>query len=60
VHFVAMAQRLPIDQFETRVVDFLHSLLESFPRPWIVQLEDGKLDFLTQEETQKLKKQLAW
>ena len=55
-----MAERYPIARFEARVVDYLQNLLESFPRPWIVQLEDGKLEFLSRTETEKLKRDLSW
>jgi hypothetical protein len=59
-HFEGLADRFPLGHFEARVVEFLQHMLESFPRPWIVQLEDGKLDFLSEEETTALKAHLNW
>ncbi|KAI7385021.1 hypothetical protein KC336_g18066, partial [Hortaea werneckii] len=45
------ATQHPIFQFESDVLGFLHALSESIERPVLVQLEAGRLDGMSTEET---------
>ncbi|KAK4984418.1 hypothetical protein LTR66_008511 [Elasticomyces elasticus] len=50
-HLDELALHFPIADFEDRIVSFLEALLKSMPTPILTQLEAGKLDGLTQQET---------
>lgn len=47
-----VAIEFPIGPFEASILDFLDALSKSIPKPLLVQLESGKLDGMSEEETQ--------
>lgn len=51
-HLETVAAAFSIIGFEQSVLEFLSALSKSIPEPVLVQLESGKLDGMTEEETQ--------
>jgi hypothetical protein len=51
-HLETVAAAFSITEFEESVLDFLSALSKSIPEPVLTQLESGKLDGMTEEETQ--------
>ena len=50
-HFEALAAKFPVSSFEVLLLKFLDALFKSISKPVLVQLENGKLDNMTEEET---------
>lgn len=50
-HLESVAARFPIVDFEKKIVDFLHALSVTIAKPVLVQLEEGQLDGMSEEET---------
>ena len=49
-----MANDLSITEFERRLIDFLDKMLMGQSRPFLLQMESGKIDGLTRKETKEL------
>lgn len=45
---------------EETLVELLTMLHEAFPMPILMQLENGRVDGLTTEQTAELKKKVGW
>ena len=50
-HLEAVAATFPISTFETSLLKFLEALSKSSPKPVLVQLEAGKLNGMTEQQT---------
>ena len=50
-HLETVAAAFSITEFEESVLDFLSALSKSIPEPVLTQLESGKLDGMTEDET---------
>lgn len=48
----ALSERHPIAEFESALLKFLEAISKSLPDPVLIQLENGKLDGMTEQETQ--------
>ncbi|RAL08430.1 uncharacterized protein BO97DRAFT_398179 [Aspergillus homomorphus CBS 101889] len=59
VHIQSMSNKLPTAQLVSAVFDFLIDLMKSLNPPVLLQLERGKLDGLTREETRRLKDKIG-
>lgn len=51
VHFETLAAKYPVHSFEQSVLDFLEALSSSLPQPMLTQIENGKLDGMSEHET---------
>ena len=49
-----MANDLSITEFERRLIDFLDKMLMGQSRPLLLQMESGKVDGLTRNQTKEL------
>jgi hypothetical protein len=47
-----VAAKFPIDKFESSILEYLEALSKSISEPVLLQLESGKLDGMTEQETQ--------
>lgn len=54
-----MAINLPVARFEDDVTKFLEGLLDSQPKPLLVQLESGKLNGFSRRETRALQQRIG-
>lgn len=52
LHLENVAAQFPVATFEASMLAYLDALSKSIPRPLLVQLESGKLDGLSENETQ--------
>lgn len=52
-HLEAVANAHPPAAFESTLLDFLQAMSKSLPTPVLIQLENGKLDGMTEQETQE-------
>lgn len=50
-HLMVLATHLPADRTEASIVDYLGDMSKAIPAPVLVQLEHGRLDGLSEEET---------
>ena len=55
-----LAEELPLATFEDDVVRFLRDLLFAHPKPFLVQVEEGKVAGLSRKETTVLKDEVRW
>ncbi|KAI9844489.1 MAG: hypothetical protein M1837_005572 [Sclerophora amabilis] len=54
-HLKHVSQRFPLHEFEAKLLEFLKGLTTIHPKPILIQLESGKLDEMTTEETEAFK-----
>lgn len=47
-------KKYPMAEFEDDILEFLEAMLHSIPAPDLTQLEAGKLDGLSRQETEDL------
>ncbi len=55
-----VAHNLPLSTFEDTVMTFLERLLSAYPKPSLVQLEAGKVDGLSEEQTRTLQRKVGF
>jgi len=53
-HLEELCRSLPLFRFEERVLAYVEALLDCGQKPILIQLERGKLDNLSEDETAKL------
>lgn len=55
-HLAALAELNPMRQFSETVLQYLEALSKSIPKPVLLQLENGKLDGLSEQSTKQFLK----
>lgn len=60
IHLEGISNEFPFFQFEGIVIDFLLNLMKRLEPPVLVQLERGKLNGMTNFETQMLKRRVGF
>lgn len=52
-------RQFPPKQFELRVLQYLRSLHDMLPRPDLQQVEDGKIEGLSEQESQAMLRRMG-
>ena len=55
-----LGQELPLATFEKDVIGFLKDLLFAHPKPFLVQVEAGKVDGFSRRGTKEVKSKARW
>ncbi|KAI9707266.1 MAG: hypothetical protein M1836_000226 [Candelina mexicana] len=58
-HLADVSTRFPLDGFEDKILNFLQASLASQPVPILTQLELGKLEGMSREKTEALKRRVG-